>query len=277
MGFVGSLEHAYRQFGFGLEGEGVGDVSSLASGQVSAPVLGDIQFAIKESMALLSHVGEEDADLTVLDGAADTAILRRDASRMAATFGEAALINGENGKDRRGRSARRVQGLADQVAQEIAHAIFVPDRMRKQALDPVRAGEPGLFSNLPAILAGNVAHEGLQVEQGVLVNFGSGKQGCQTVMQEIQARDPGTDQMQRGSQRLGCGMLKGLHAFLLSQKTARWISVACHIGGSMAEGVLFRGNFPGICPRFNPIGDAQRERGNIPWKISQIQSATVVL
>ena len=220
MGLLGSLEHMYRQFGFGGKGEGIGEVSSLTSGQVSAPVLGHIQFAINEAMALLSDVGEEDANLAVLDGATDAAILGRDASRMAPTLGEAALINGHNGKDRRGRSAGRVQGLPDQAAQQIAHAICVPDRTRKQALDAVRMSLTSLLSNLPAIFAGDVTQEGLQIKQSVVMNFGASKQGRQALMQEVQVGDPGTDQTQRWPQRLGCGMLKGLHAGLLSTDKA---------------------------------------------------------
>jgi hypothetical protein len=36
------------------------------------------------------------------------------------------------------------------------------------------------------------------------------------------------------------------------------------------------GKFPGKCPWYNPIVDAQLENGNIPWKMSEISSATVV-
>lgn len=102
MGLLGSLEHAYGQFGFSLKAEEVWDVGGLASREISAPVFGQVQFAIDEAMALLGDVGEENTNLTVLDGSAHAAILDGDASGVATAFGQGALINSQNGKDRRG-------------------------------------------------------------------------------------------------------------------------------------------------------------------------------
>jgi hypothetical protein len=110
---LGTGEHLDGQFGFGLKGEGIGDVSGAAPGQVSAPLFGKVQFAIDEGMASLGDIGEEDADLTILDGSTGTAILRRDASGVAATFGAAALIGSKNGENRRGCSRGRMQVVAD--------------------------------------------------------------------------------------------------------------------------------------------------------------------
>jgi hypothetical protein len=95
-------------------------------------------------------------------------------------------------------------------------AIFVPEGTRKQALDAVGVGLSGLFSDLPPIFAGDVAQEGLQVEQSVLTNFGADKQGCQTLMQQVQAQHPGANQTQVWRGRLGYGILMRLHAGLLS-------------------------------------------------------------
>jgi hypothetical protein len=118
---VGSLEHAYRQFRLGLKGERVGDVSGSPPWQVGAPLLRDVQLAINEGMAVLGDGGEEDANLTVLDRAADATKLGRDASGVVAALGEAALINDQDREDLRGcgrggHKRGREQGLADQGA-----------------------------------------------------------------------------------------------------------------------------------------------------------------
>lgn len=99
---LSTAEHVDGQFGFGLEGEGIGNVSSTAAWQVSAPLLGQVQLAVDEGMAALGDVGEEDANLAVLDGAAGTAILLSDTSGVVATFGTPALIGSENGENQRG-------------------------------------------------------------------------------------------------------------------------------------------------------------------------------
>src|SRR5260370_16583050 len=106
-------------------------------------------------MAQCSHIGEEDADLTVLHLAAGTTILRRDASRVAAPFGKAAFINDEHGEDlrgcRRGGEKRGGgQGLADKGAQFIADAGFVPDGVRERAVYASQPPFSGPFTKLPA-------------------------------------------------------------------------------------------------------------------------------
>jgi hypothetical protein len=47
-----------------------------------------------------------------------------------------------------------------------------------------------MFSDLPAIFAWDIAEDGLQVEQYVLVDFGASKTGTQTLMQVEQALEP---------------------------------------------------------------------------------------
>ena len=99
---LGALDHQFGQFRLGLKGDRLGDMRSELAWQIVAPVFGEIQLAIDEGMAQCSHVGEEDADLTVLHLAAGTTILRRDACRVAAPFGKAAFINDEHREDLRG-------------------------------------------------------------------------------------------------------------------------------------------------------------------------------
>ena len=53
---LSALEHAPGQFGFGLKGDGLGDVGSEPASRVIAPVFGQVQLAIDEAMALHRHV-----------------------------------------------------------------------------------------------------------------------------------------------------------------------------------------------------------------------------
>ncbi len=62
---LSTLDHALRQFRFGGKGNMVRDMSGLSAWQISAPVFGQIQFAVDESMAQLSNVGEKDTHLAV--------------------------------------------------------------------------------------------------------------------------------------------------------------------------------------------------------------------
>jgi len=73
-----------------------------------------------------------------------------------------------------------------------------------------------VFSDLPAIFAGDVAEDGLQVEQGMLADFGASKMGRQPLMHLPQAQCPGANGTQAWFGWRGCGILMMLHAGLLS-------------------------------------------------------------
>jgi hypothetical protein len=53
------------------------------------------------------------------------------------------------------------------------------------ALHAIGSGFSGLFGDLPAIFARTIAQEGLQIEESVLVDFGTGKMGGETLMQGV--------------------------------------------------------------------------------------------
>lgn len=89
-----------------------------------------------------------------------------------------------------------MQGLADQGAQFIADACLVPDGAREQPLHAIRSELSGVFGDLPAIFAGDLAQDGLQVEEGMLVRFGASKMGTQTLMQLVQAHQPTANRSQ---------------------------------------------------------------------------------
>jgi hypothetical protein len=73
---------------------------------------------------------------------------------------------------------------------------------------------PGLFSELPAIFARHVTEHGLQIQQGLLVDFGARKVGTQPRMQLAQVLVPSADLAERRPRLHECGMLRVLHAVL---------------------------------------------------------------
>ncbi len=48
---MSACDQALGQFGFGGKGEGVGDMSSLSTGQIGAPGLRQVEFAVDEGVA----------------------------------------------------------------------------------------------------------------------------------------------------------------------------------------------------------------------------------
>jgi hypothetical protein len=105
--------------------------------------------------------------------------------------------------------------------------VFVPDGTREQALHAIGPGLSSLFSNLPAIFSGNVTQDRLQVEQHVLMDFGARKARTQTLMQEVQAPDPGANRQKDWLDFFYYGMLRRLHAFLLRVETAQTTGSLC--------------------------------------------------
>src|SRR6266699_69653 len=194
-------------------------------------------------MTACSDIGEEDADLAVLHASAHAAILWSDASGVFAAFGKAAFIQHQDGEECFGVSVRRpngrrLQGLDEEATQLITHAVLVPDCFGEQALDAIRVQEPGVFSDLPAIFPGNLAEDGLQVEQGMAAWFGTGEVGRHALVQEAQGQRPGADLTKGGADLRGCGMLMMLHAVLVSDgwlEQAVVVLLACHISTRSAR------------------------------------------
>ena len=193
-------------------------------------------------MTACSDIGEEDADLAVLHASAHAAILWSDASGVCAAFGKAAFIQHQDGEECFGVSVRRpngrLQGLDEESTQLITHAVLVPDCFGEQALHAIRVQEAGVFSYLPAIFPGNLAEDGLQVEQGMAAWFGTGEVGRHALVQEAQGQRPGADLTKGGADLRGCGMLMMLHAVLVSDgwlEQAVVVLLACHISTRSAR------------------------------------------
>src|SRR5258708_3327849 len=120
-----SLHHLNRQFRFGLEAYRLRDACSLTPLMILDPIERKIEFAINEGMPFGRHVGQKDADLTVLDLPGGPAVLHLDARRFLPALGKAAFINGQDGQ-------LLAKLLQDVLAQIITHQISIPDRLGKR-------------------------------------------------------------------------------------------------------------------------------------------------
>ncbi len=165
-GGLGTLDHLLAQFGFGRKADRLRNMSGLPPGWVGAPVFRQIQLAVDEGMPLRRDVGEEDSHLAVFHAPGRPAILGADASRVTPAFGKATFIDDQNREGRLAgwllrRGQRRAQAERDQGAQFVAHRVLVPGGCREQALHAVGTGLPGVFGDLPAIFARDVAEDGL--------------------------------------------------------------------------------------------------------------------
>jgi len=244
MGRLCALDHALGQFQCGLNVDRVGEVSGLSARQSGAPVLGQGQRTINERVALFGDGGEKHAHRTVFHRSGASALLRPDACGGVAPCGEAAFIDDAHrersggirtpGGRRRGR-----ERLAQERAEHVTNAVLVPGGSREQALDARRMRQPGVFGDLPAMVARNLAENGLQGEHGMLGGFRTRDVGTQTLMELLHAKVPAVHGFQDGLNGF-CGGIVGkkLPAFLAfdgSRNEAVSVLLACHIGTRMAR------------------------------------------
>ena len=119
-----------------LELDLLGDVALLASGLVVGPILGQVEPAVQRGVAGLGGVGQEDADLAVVDLAQPAAPLAIDAAGLGPLLGEAAGVDDHD-------AVGVGQFLADVLPQFGHHGLVVPLAGADEELDRL-AGQPGL-------------------------------------------------------------------------------------------------------------------------------------
>lgn len=153
----------------------------------------------------------------------------------------------------------------DETAQFIAHPVLVPDRTRKQALDAIGAALAGLFGDLPAILAGDLAQDGLQREQGMLVGLRASEMGTQLLLDVLPACQPPSYGPASCLDGAGCGMIERLHAVLafdasLDDEVLDPSSMS-HPRSNCTKFLLVPGKSPGNLPgnrtRWLPLADSR--------------------
>jgi hypothetical protein len=121
--------------------------------------LGRYKVPVDQRDASHSRVGQEHADLGVLDPAGRAGVLARHPGRVRALLDEPGLVPHQH----RGGVAQVFDGV---LAQVITHAVSVPAGAVEQPLHPIRGQLPGLFSQPPAVLALQRAEQPLQVPKG---------------------------------------------------------------------------------------------------------------
>src|SRR5260370_35889992 len=110
--------------------------SWLAMRHVVDPIFWQVQFAIDKGMSQGGHVGEEDANLTIVHLSGRAAILLLDSGRLGAPFGKATFINDVHGigclVSNTRTLWRRVQALQSVLPQLVSNTPFIPEGPREQ-------------------------------------------------------------------------------------------------------------------------------------------------
>src|SRR6266508_1818727 len=139
-------QHLAGQHRFGGKDTLIWDTGSPTALAIIDPFFGQIQLAIDQGMTVERGVGQNDADLAVLNPAGGTVILARHAGGMAAFLEKASFINRAYGST--------VSQIVGQIgAQTVTQCIGIPVSAAKQVLKAIRIGVAADLGQLPAILA----------------------------------------------------------------------------------------------------------------------------
>jgi hypothetical protein len=122
------------------------------------------------------NIIEKHADLTILDLPCRPTILHLNASRFAASLGEAGLVNRHNG-------IIAAEPLQDVGAQVITYQVSIPDCLGEKALHTIWSGFSGMFGQLPPIFARHFAQQSLQIQEGPATRFWPSEVGSNAGMQ----------------------------------------------------------------------------------------------
>src|SRR4051794_15389364 len=147
------------------------------------PRLGQVEPAVDQRVPPAAAVGQEHADLAVLDLAQGAAVLPRHPGRVPALLGEAGLVDDQH----------RILGAQapDRVlAAQVAGRLLVPEHVAEH---PLRAPGPGVadrLRELPAVLALDRPEQPLQVAPRLLARLGAHEQPAEPGQQRVQLRPP---------------------------------------------------------------------------------------
>ena len=141
------------------------DVALLAPGRVVGPVLGQVEPAVQRGVAGRRGVGQEDADLAVVDLAQPAAPLAGDAAGLGPLLGEGAGVDDHD-------AVGLGEFLADVEPQFGHDGLVVPLARADEELDRL-AGQPGLDGDRLAGLALQAAEQAADDQGGVLALLGA--------------------------------------------------------------------------------------------------------
>src|SRR6266540_2350870 len=164
-----ALQHLPRQRRFGRKGPLVGNTGSSTALAILGPFLWQIELAINQGLTMLARVGQENADLAVLDAAGRATIVPCEASRMAAFLKKAGFVKHTH------RSG--ICQIVDHIRlQAVAQRIGVPVGPTKQVLKAIGLRIATDLGQLPAILAFGWAQQSAQIGQSTFLRVRTGKE-----------------------------------------------------------------------------------------------------
>jgi hypothetical protein len=178
-------QHGRAELGLGRERDLVRHIGPRAPLGVAGPALGQVERAVDQGVPLRAGVGEEHADLAVLDPARGAGILPLHADRMRALLHEAGLIQHQH-------RPRIAQVLDDVGPQVVADPIGVPTHPTEEILHPVGRGIPGGFGQLPTVLALDRRQQPTQVGQRTAPRLDPAEARRDPSAQPLQLRSPGS-------------------------------------------------------------------------------------
>src|SRR5215218_11071281 len=157
---------------------------SRSSAQHPAP--GQVERAVDESLTMAAGVGQEHADLAVLDAPGRARILTMHAGRLRALLQKPGLVKHQDG-------LLIAQVLDDVGAQIVAYEIGIPAHAGEEVLHAVGGTVAGRFGQLPAVLALDRGQQPTQVSHGPLARLAPGKARRKPAGERLELSRPPAD------------------------------------------------------------------------------------
>src|SRR3954451_19390806 len=151
--------------------------------RILAPRLGQVELAVDQGVALAAGLGQEDADLHVLNPTCRAAVLPGHAGGLLALLQEAGFINDEH-------AIRGAERLDDIVAAQLLGGIGIPQRVAEHALCAPGPCVTDLLGQLPAILAFRRAQQAFEVQARLPPRLGPAEQRAEPLLQRSQLIPP---------------------------------------------------------------------------------------
>src|SRR3954453_8077079 len=217
MGQEHALQHRSPDLGLGGERHIVRNAGASAARAIIGPGLGQVERAVDQRPAMAAGIGEEDANLAVLDASRSAGVLAVDPGRLGALLEKAGLVQHQ---DRVG-----ITQVLDHIgAQIIAERIGVPVNAREERLHAVWRVVAGRLGKMPAVLPLQGGQQALKIRQGAsarlrtpeprgnppgnrlqllspVLGFASARHGSAPPLQAEQRAKPGCSTKQQGTLR----------------------------------------------------------------------------
>jgi site-specific DNA recombinase len=181
-----ALQHRLGQLRLGRKADPLGHVRLRTAPGVGDPLLGQVQLPVHQRPTLSAGIGEEHADLAVLDPPGGARILALHPGRLGALLEEAGLIHHQH-------PVRVAELLGDVAAHVVAERAWVPAGAGQQPLHPVRGGLLRVLGQLPAVLAVNPTQQATQEPGGTAADLRADEPWADPLAQPLELRCPALD------------------------------------------------------------------------------------